>query len=147
MRMGPVFVCDKDEACTGDEGHQLKRKTDLMERLSKSRHLEELHKHQSGDKKGQYVDFHSEEFWARFHEVRQKGEEEALLAIVSGGLDRSRLYGVGSEAAHLRAESSRAIAGLPTCCLEAEKRIMRWVEASVSGFYAFFDEHMRRFVE
>ncbi|KAI5667284.1 hypothetical protein M9H77_17137 [Catharanthus roseus] len=78
----------------------------------------------SEDKKGQYVDFHSEEFW--------KAEKEAiattaplpddlrLMATVSGGLDRSRSYGVGSEEAHLRAESSLAAAGLPLCYLEAE---------------------------
>ncbi|KAI5675724.1 hypothetical protein M9H77_06674 [Catharanthus roseus] len=35
----------------------------LTKRFSKSKHLEELHKYQKGDKKGQYVDFQSEEFW------------------------------------------------------------------------------------
>ncbi|KAI5663266.1 hypothetical protein M9H77_22589 [Catharanthus roseus] len=52
--------------------HQLKmirtNQADLSERFSKSRHLEELHKHQSRDKKGQYP---------RFHEARQITEEEA----------------------------------------------------------------------
>ncbi|KAI5667642.1 hypothetical protein M9H77_17495 [Catharanthus roseus] len=39
------------------------QQADLTKRFSKSRHSEELHKHQSGDKKGRYVDFHSEDFW------------------------------------------------------------------------------------
>ncbi|KAI5672080.1 hypothetical protein M9H77_12444 [Catharanthus roseus] len=57
-----------------------------------------------------------------------------LIAIVSDGLDHDRLYGAGSKAAHLRAKSGRATAGLPPCCLEAD----------VS---AAFDEHIRRFTE
>ncbi|KAI5678718.1 hypothetical protein M9H77_09668 [Catharanthus roseus] len=124
------------------------------QRFSKSRHLEELHKHQSRDKKGQYVDFHSKEFWAR-----QKAKEEAtatgaplpndlqLITTISDGLDRGWLCGVGLEAAHLRAESSQVAARLPRYCLEAEQRLMRWVEAAVSNVYAAFDEHMRRFAE
>ncbi|KAI5662780.1 hypothetical protein M9H77_22103 [Catharanthus roseus] len=70
----------------------------------------------------------------------RKAEEEAaehgapmpdnlqLMAIISGGLSRDLLYVAGSEAAHLRAESSRAAAGLPPCFLEAEQRIIIWVE-------------------
>ncbi|KAI5661773.1 hypothetical protein M9H77_21096 [Catharanthus roseus] len=38
--------------CISFTDHQLKRQVDLTERFSKSRHLKELHKHQSGDKKG-----------------------------------------------------------------------------------------------
>ncbi|KAI5683158.1 hypothetical protein M9H77_04386 [Catharanthus roseus] len=70
------------------------------------RHLEELHKHHTRDKNGQYVNTFSEEFW-----------------------------------------SSRAVAELQPCCLEAEQRITRWVEAAVSSVYATFDEHMRRFAK
>ncbi|KAI5677671.1 hypothetical protein M9H77_08621 [Catharanthus roseus] len=88
------------------------KQTDLTKRFSKSRHLEELHKHQNEDKKG------------------YRG-----------------LHGASSEAAHLRAESSRAAAELPPYCLEAERRIMRRVEVAVSSICAAFDEHMRRFAE
>ncbi|KAI5667812.1 hypothetical protein M9H77_17665 [Catharanthus roseus] len=80
--------------------------TDLIERFSKSRHLEELHKHQTRDKKGQYT---------KFHEARQKAEEEAattgtpmphdlqLMATISTGLSHGWLYKADSKAAHLRA--------------------------------------------
>ncbi|KAI5649332.1 hypothetical protein M9H77_35337 [Catharanthus roseus] len=93
-----------------------------------------------GYKKGQYVDSYSEEFWAW-----QKAEEKTaatdaplpndlqLLATLSGELDRSQLYEVGFEAAHLRAMSSQATAGLPLYCLEAEQRIIRRVEAAISS--------------
>ncbi|KAI5666629.1 hypothetical protein M9H77_16482 [Catharanthus roseus] len=103
---------------------------DLIERFSKSRHLEELHK-LAEDKKMQYMDIFSEKFWTKFHEAPKKAEEEAaatsipipddlqLMAIISGGLSRDRLYGAGSNAAHIRAESSGAAAGLPPCCLKA----------------------------
>ncbi|KAI5670602.1 hypothetical protein M9H77_10966 [Catharanthus roseus] len=95
----------------------------------------------------------------KFHEAQQKAEEEAaatgaplpddlqLMATVSGGLDRSRLYGAGSKTAHLRAKNSQAAARLPHCCLEVEQRIMRWVEAVVSSVFAAFNEHMRWFAE
>ncbi|KAI5662190.1 hypothetical protein M9H77_21513 [Catharanthus roseus] len=43
---GTDFIHDQDEACMGV------KQADLTESLSKSRHLEELHKHQNGDKKG-----------------------------------------------------------------------------------------------
>ncbi|KAI5675351.1 hypothetical protein M9H77_06301 [Catharanthus roseus] len=94
----------------------------------------------TGIRREQYVDFHSEEVW-----VQQKVEEEAaaigallpddlqLMAIVSGRLDRGRLYGTGSEVAHLKVESSLAAVGLLPYCLEVEQRIMRWVEAVVSS--------------
>ncbi|KAI5662857.1 hypothetical protein M9H77_22180 [Catharanthus roseus] len=124
------------------------KQVDLTERFSKSRHLEELHKHQGMDKKRK-----------RFHEARQKAEEEVatkvvlfsddfeLMATVSGGLDRGQLYKIGSKAAHLRAESSRGTLGLPPCCLEVEQRIMRWVEATISSVCVAFDKHMRRFTD
>ncbi|KAI5668425.1 hypothetical protein M9H77_18278 [Catharanthus roseus] len=67
-----------------------------------------------------------------------------LMAPVSGGLECGRLYGAGSKATHLRAESSRAAAGLPPCCLEAEQRIMRQVEAVISSAYTTFNEQIRR---
>ncbi|KAI5674067.1 hypothetical protein M9H77_14431 [Catharanthus roseus] len=61
--------------------------------------------------------------------------------------ERSYLYGAGSKAAHLRAETSRATAGLPPCYFEAEQRIMRQVEAVVSNVCLTFDEHIRWFSE
>ncbi|KAI5678459.1 hypothetical protein M9H77_09409 [Catharanthus roseus] len=164
------FIHDQDKACIEGQGRRSderfawrcsggeEEQADLMERFSKSRHLGELHKHQTGDKKGQYMDFHSEEFWKKFHEARQKAEEEAsttgspmpddlqLMATIFGGLSHSRLYAAGLEATHLRIENSRAVAGLPPCCFKVEQRIMRRVEAA-SSVCASFDEHMRRFAE
>ncbi|KAI5661701.1 hypothetical protein M9H77_21024 [Catharanthus roseus] len=112
---------------------------DLTERFSKSRHLEELHKHQSGNKKRQYMDFQSKEFLAR-----QKAEKEAattctsmpddlqLMATISSRLSRDWLYEPSSEVAHLRSESSQTTIELPPC-LEGEQRIMRRVEVAVSS--------------
>ncbi|KAI5677670.1 hypothetical protein M9H77_08620 [Catharanthus roseus] len=115
--------------------HRALGEEDLTERFSKSRHLEELHKHQTGNKKGQYVDFHSEEFWKAEEKVAATGapmpRDLQLMSTISGGLSRGSLYGAGSEAAHLRAESSQTAAGLPPCYLETEQRIMRQVEAIV----------------
>ncbi|KAI5666344.1 hypothetical protein M9H77_16197 [Catharanthus roseus] len=54
---------------------------DLMDIFSKSKHLDELHKHQT--RKGQYLDFHSKEFWTKFHKARQKAEEEAAATGTS----------------------------------------------------------------
>ncbi|KAI5657493.1 hypothetical protein M9H77_26286 [Catharanthus roseus] len=126
------------------------KQADLTKRFSKSRHLEKLHKYQSGDKKGQYVDFHSEEFLDKEEvaatSVPLPGEIQ-LMATIFGRLDCSRLYRAGSEISHLRAKSSRAVARLPPCYLEVEQRIMRQVEASVSSVCAAFDEHIRRFAE
>ncbi|KAI5659131.1 hypothetical protein M9H77_27924 [Catharanthus roseus] len=72
------------------------KQEDLTEKFSKSRHLEELHKHQSRDKKGQYVDFHSEKFWKAEEEAAATGipllDDLQLMAGVFGGLDRSRFY-------------------------------------------------------
>ncbi|KAI5662565.1 hypothetical protein M9H77_21888 [Catharanthus roseus] len=70
-----------------------------------------------------------------------------LMVTISGALDRSRLYGAPSKAAHLRAKNSWAAARLPPCCLEMEQRIMRRIEATVSSVCAAFDEHRRWFAE
>ncbi|KAI5661960.1 hypothetical protein M9H77_21283 [Catharanthus roseus] len=70
-----------------------------------------------------------------------------LIANVSGGLNCGLLYGAGSKAAHVRVESSRTAARLPPCYLEAEQRIMRWVEAADSSVCATFDEYVRQFAE
>ncbi|KAI5663547.1 hypothetical protein M9H77_22870 [Catharanthus roseus] len=117
----------------------------LTERVSKSRHLEELHKLQTRDKNGQYVDFHSEEFWMKFHEARQKVEEEAAATGAAMPDDIQLISGL--EVGHLRAERSWVATGLPPCCLEAKWRIMRWVKAVVSSVYTAFNEHMRRFTK
>ncbi|KAI5671880.1 hypothetical protein M9H77_12244 [Catharanthus roseus] len=82
MCMGPDTIHDQDETCMVGQGRQLDERfayrcSDSMERFSKSRHLEELHKHQTGDKKGQYVDFYLEEFWAQ-----QKTEKEIIATGV-----------------------------------------------------------------
>ncbi|KAI5649813.1 hypothetical protein M9H77_35818 [Catharanthus roseus] len=124
-------------------------KTDLTYKFSKSRHLEELHKHHTGDKKRQYVDFQSEEFWTKFHKARQKAKVEAATTgtPMPYALHCGRLYGAGSKAAHLRAKSSRVADGLPPCCLEVKQRIMRRVEAVVSNVCTAFNEYMRQFVE
>ncbi|KAI5666996.1 hypothetical protein M9H77_16849 [Catharanthus roseus] len=134
--------------------------TNGTERFSKSRHLEELHKHQSVDKKAKYADFHSKEFWLRFHETRQKAKEEVvatgialsddlqLMATISGRLEGGWLYGAGSEVADLKAESCRAATRLPPCYLEVKQSIMRRVvNATISGVCTTFDEYMKQFAE
>ncbi|KAI5664768.1 hypothetical protein M9H77_24091 [Catharanthus roseus] len=77
-------------------------KWDLTKRLSLSKYLEELHKHQKREKKREYVDFCSAEFWAE-EDDKSSGtaipHDLQLMAIVAGGPSRDRLYGVGSEAA------------------------------------------------
>ncbi|KAI5650116.1 hypothetical protein M9H77_36121 [Catharanthus roseus] len=72
--------------------------------------------------------------------------ELQLMATVAGGFSRSRLFGYGSEVAHLKAESNRALTGLPPCYLE-EQRIMRRIEAAVSSVCGAFNKHMRQFAE
>ncbi|KAI5671716.1 hypothetical protein M9H77_12080 [Catharanthus roseus] len=47
----------------------------LIERFSRNKYLEELHKHEKGEKKGEYVDFCSTRFWEKFHKVQMKAEE------------------------------------------------------------------------
>ncbi|KAI5663156.1 hypothetical protein M9H77_22479 [Catharanthus roseus] len=88
----------------------VKKQAILVEKFSKSNELEELHKHQSREE-GEYD---------RFHVAKSKTKEEAavtgttmpddlaLMAIVAGGVRRGCVYRAGSEAVHLRAESSRA---------------------------------------
>ncbi|KAI5650024.1 hypothetical protein M9H77_36029 [Catharanthus roseus] len=92
---------------------------DLTERFTQSKYLEELHKHQKGEKK-------EEEY------VQRKAEEDAeasdtpmpddlqLMAIITGGVSHSHLYGAGSEEDHFIVESSRAAAGLASCSLDNE---------------------------
>ncbi|KAI5675910.1 hypothetical protein M9H77_06860 [Catharanthus roseus] len=125
-----------------------KQIVDSTERFSKSRHLEELHKYKSGDKKGQYVDFYSEEFWKAKEEATATGvplpNDLQLMATISSGLNRDWSYRASSEVAHLKTERSQATARLPPCCFEAKQRIMRWVEAVVSNICTTFDEHMRQ---
>ncbi|KAI5673142.1 hypothetical protein M9H77_13506 [Catharanthus roseus] len=93
---------------------------DLTERFSKIRHFEELHKHQTGDKKGQCLQ---------------------LMAIISGGLNRGRSYGVGSEAAHFRAENNQV-----TLLFESREKDHE-TGAAISSVYTTFGEHRRRFAE
>ncbi|KAI5681413.1 hypothetical protein M9H77_02641 [Catharanthus roseus] len=109
MCMGPNIIHDQDELCMGSQGWKLDERfawaqQHLTERFSKSRHLEELNKHQTGDKKDQYVDFHSEEFWKKFHEARQKAKDKTvttgapmpkdpeLMSTICGGLRSIQLY-------------------------------------------------------
>ncbi|KAI5666802.1 hypothetical protein M9H77_16655 [Catharanthus roseus] len=89
----------------------------------------------------------------RFHEVKRKVEEEAaltgtplsddldLMAIVTGGVRRRRVYGAGSETVHLRAESSQAPSckglGLMGSC---GADMLRRVEAAVSRVSDAFNE-------
>ncbi|KAI5650121.1 hypothetical protein M9H77_36126 [Catharanthus roseus] len=110
--------------------HWLKRQADLMERFSKSRHLEELHKHRSRDKKGT--------MWISIQ--RSFGGDLTRL-------DRRPKRKLQPRAAHLRVERSQGIVGLPTCYLVTEQRIMRRVEVAVSSVYIVFEEHLRWFVE
>ncbi|KAI5682135.1 hypothetical protein M9H77_03363 [Catharanthus roseus] len=69
---------------------------DLTERFSKSKHLEELYRHQTRDKKGQYVDTFSEEFWKAVEEAAAMGtpipDYIQLMAIISCGLSQDYVY-------------------------------------------------------
>ncbi|KAI5676427.1 hypothetical protein M9H77_07377 [Catharanthus roseus] len=56
--------------------HQLKRQVDLTERFSKSKHLEELKKHYTGDKKGQ------RNFTRLDKRLRRKLQPRALLCLM-----------------------------------------------------------------
>ncbi|KAI5663064.1 hypothetical protein M9H77_22387 [Catharanthus roseus] len=81
--------------------------TTLAERFSRSKELEELHKHRFGEEKGE----------ERFYELKRKAEEEAsvmdttvpndlrLMAIAASSMSCGRLYVAGSEAAHLIVEA------------------------------------------
>ncbi|KAI5658837.1 hypothetical protein M9H77_27630 [Catharanthus roseus] len=118
----------------------------------------ELHNYEKGQKKGEYVDFRSARFWEKFHEVCRKAEEDAeasstampdnlqLMAITAGGVSRGRLYSAGSEAFHFIAESSQAAAGLASCCLDHEQRLMQRVK-DVPRVSTAFNEHMQRLFE
>ncbi|KAI5657069.1 hypothetical protein M9H77_25862 [Catharanthus roseus] len=81
----------------------------LVERFSKSKELEELHKHRT---------VYLINIIQRFHEVKRKAEEEAaatgtvvpdnlaITAIVAGGMNHGCVYRAILKAAHLRAKSS-----------------------------------------
>ncbi|KAI5682773.1 hypothetical protein M9H77_04001 [Catharanthus roseus] len=123
---------------------QLNMQADSTERFSKSRHLEELSKYQIEDNKGQYVDFHFRE--TKFHESRQKAEAEVAVTGTPMPDDlqlTSTIFGKLS----CGRRGSQAADGLPPYYLEAEQRIMRWVEGVVSSVCNTLDEHMRQFVE
>ncbi|KAI5663950.1 hypothetical protein M9H77_23273 [Catharanthus roseus] len=103
----------------------VKWQKDLIERFSWSKYLKELHKHQKERRRGK-----------KFHEVRRKAEEDAeasgtpmpddlqLMAIIAGGVNRGHLYRAGSKAVHFIDESSRAAAGLVSCCLDHKQRLI-----------------------
>ncbi|KAI5667060.1 hypothetical protein M9H77_16913 [Catharanthus roseus] len=126
-------------------------KKNLTERFSRKKYLEELHKHQKGEKKREYVDFHSTRFWEKFHKIQRKAEEDdvvsvtgmlndlQLMAIKASGVSCNCLHGVGSEAAHFIFESGRAAAGLASYCLDHEQWRMRRVEDVVPRIPAIFD--------
>ncbi|KAI5672613.1 hypothetical protein M9H77_12977 [Catharanthus roseus] len=127
-----------------------KQQKDLTKRFYRSKYLEELHKHQKGEKKGEYADFYS----ARKIFTRSKGRPRRILrlamfndlqlmAIVAGGMSRDRFYRVGSETAHLIAESSRVTVALVPCYFDHKQRLMRRVEDAISKVSATFDEYMR----
>ncbi|KAI5672195.1 hypothetical protein M9H77_12559 [Catharanthus roseus] len=63
---------------------KMRNQASLTERFSKIKHLEKLHKHQSGDKKGQYA---KEEATAMG--VPLSDDLQLMVATVSGGLDHS----------------------------------------------------------
>ncbi|KAI5662973.1 hypothetical protein M9H77_22296 [Catharanthus roseus] len=117
MCMGSDLLHDQDEdgmgvkgkrpikgfvgQCSGKKQEVVQK--DLTKRHSRSKYIEELHKHQKGEKKGEYE---------KFQEIQRKAEEDAeassnivpddlqLMAIVAGGVNRSYLYGAGFKAAH-----------------------------------------------
>ncbi|KAI5682310.1 hypothetical protein M9H77_03538 [Catharanthus roseus] len=124
--------------------HRLMRQAYLTDRFFKSRNLEELHKHQTRDRKG-VCGFSIRGVLMKFHEARQKAEEEvvAIGTLMPDDLQLLGTIAAGSEAVHLKAESNRAPVGLPLCCLEVEQRIMRRVEAAASSVCAAFDDHIR----
>ncbi|KAI5680814.1 hypothetical protein M9H77_02041 [Catharanthus roseus] len=117
----------KDEGLRSGEAHMWfyilhkisVEEANLTERFSKSKQLEELHKHQTGDKKGQYMDFQSKEFKAE-EETTATGadmpNELHHMATIAGGLSHGR----GADD-------------------------LRRAESVVSSVCATFDEYMRRF--
>ncbi|KAI5678003.1 hypothetical protein M9H77_08953 [Catharanthus roseus] len=72
---------------------------DLTDRFSKSRHLEALHNIRLRIR--------------RDTTGTPMPNDLQLISTISGGLSRDWLYGAGSEAAHLRAENSRAAVRFP----------------------------------
>ncbi|KAI5657305.1 hypothetical protein M9H77_26098 [Catharanthus roseus] len=136
----------------------------LVEKFSKSKELEELHKHHSGQKERKYVILPQKSsgiICLIFYIVGEisRGKEEAttmgipvpddldLMAIVARGVRCGRVYGAGSEAVPLRAESSqpscRGLASIGLCCAD----ILRRMEAALPSVFDAFDEHTRRFVK
>ncbi|KAI5659573.1 hypothetical protein M9H77_28366 [Catharanthus roseus] len=97
----------------------------LTERFSQSKHLEELHKHQEGEKKGEYLDFRLSQF-RKLHEVLRKAKEdtEASGTRILDDLYRGCLYRAGSKTAHFIVESSRATTGFASCCLDHKQPLM-----------------------
>ncbi|KAI5653756.1 hypothetical protein M9H77_30943 [Catharanthus roseus] len=103
----------------------------LLKKFLKHKELEELHKHQSGE----YVDYHSEEFWAK-RKAEGKAvatgtvlpDDLAFMSIVARDVRCRLFYGAGSEA---------------SCCAN----ILRRMEATVLSVSDAFDEYMRRFTE
>ncbi|KAI5653521.1 hypothetical protein M9H77_30708 [Catharanthus roseus] len=89
----------------------------LTKRFSKSKELEKLHQASHGGEAGGVRGFYFRRVLLKFHEVKRKVKEEAmetgtimpddlaLMAMIAGGMSYGRVYGVGSEAAHLRARS------------------------------------------
>ncbi|KAI5676163.1 hypothetical protein M9H77_07113 [Catharanthus roseus] len=104
---------------------------------------------------GKYPFFCSVMFSAKFYKLQRKIKEGAevlgivmpdklqLMVIVACSMRRGRLYRAGLGAAHLIAESSRAVATLVSCCLDHEQRLIWRVEDIVSRASSAFDEHMR----
>ncbi|KAI5666278.1 hypothetical protein M9H77_16131 [Catharanthus roseus] len=70
-----------------------------------------------------------------------------LMATVDGRTSCDHLYGAGSEAIHLIAESNRASTALVSCCLDHKYRLMHRVEDAVSRVSVALNEHMRRLFE
>ncbi|KAI5682312.1 hypothetical protein M9H77_03540 [Catharanthus roseus] len=61
----------------------VKWQKDLTKKFSRSKYLEELQKHQKREKKGEYVDFRSVEFWEKFHGLRRIAEEDAEAPVTA----------------------------------------------------------------
>ncbi|KAI5680720.1 hypothetical protein M9H77_01947 [Catharanthus roseus] len=108
---------------------------DLTEWVSRSKCLEELHKHQKGEKKGTKEDAEAS--------GTTMPDDLQLMAIVAGGVSCNRFYGTGMEAAHFITENKQAAIGLVSCCLDHEQRLMRRVKDVISRVSAAFDEHMQ----
>ncbi|KAI5649087.1 hypothetical protein M9H77_35092 [Catharanthus roseus] len=120
----------------------------LIEKFLKSKELQELHKHHSGEKEGEYVDFTSEELWVCCDHGITVPDDLAIMAIVAGGMKYGRVYEVGSEVVHLKAESNwtvsyRGLAPIVSCCAG----MLRMVESAILSVSNAFDENMRPFME